>query len=324
MHKPPLKLKQGWKVHTEAHNELLDYVIKTRPIAAHGFTETSNGTMPPMQPLERPRQFDPIFQSGTSPTLRIHPGYVFAAYRDSDQSSTAATLPEIQQFPFEPTVNSSSGGKLSDDPAPTISLTKNKVNYIYLELNWTAHEYLIGSSNYDGDYAFKVSDQVTTASNTGYAGGHDHTGHTGYENDHTHGSSGYTGDSHRHTITAESSHSHTIPSLTVGTGYVKIKKIFYTLNTAIFKVANPSNTQQPVVETDTKTHIPVGYIQVNKNGQMSENLNLDTSEIKWFLSGPIWANKPDNYVSGLSHDRVEPIPPRQPEDYVYPGAINTA
>ena len=57
---------------------------------------------------------------------------------------------------------------------------------------------------------------------------------------------------------------------------------------------------------------------------MSENLNLDTSEIKWFLSGPIWANKPDNYVSALSHSRNEPIPPRQPEDYVYPGAINPA
>ena len=285
MHKPPLKLKQGWKVHTEAHNELLDYVIKTRPIAAHGFTETSNGTMPPLQPLERPRQFDPIFQSGTSPTLRIHPGYVFAAYRDSDQSSTAATLPEIQQFPFEPTVNSSSGGKLSDDPAPTISLTKNKVNYIYLELNWTAHSYQIGSSDYDGDYAFKAEYDLKTYPN---------------------GNAVVNGDGSNPGI------------------FVPVKKTFYTLNTAIFKVASPADTQQPIAETETKSHIPVGYIQINKKGKMSENLNSDTSEIKWFLSGPIWANKPDNYVSALSHSRNEPIPPRQPEDYVYPGAINTA
>ena len=267
MHHPPQKLTQGWKVHTDAYNDLLDYVIKTRPIPSHGHKETSNGTMPPLLPIQRQLQFTPSIESGENPKLRISRGYIFASYRDTDQSGTAAQLPEVQQWVWEPTMNTSSGGKLTDDPVPTIALTKSALNYIYLELTWTANSYQIGGHSHSGDYAFKVTSDE----------------------------------------------------------YVLVKKTFYTLSTAIFKVASPSTTQQPTQETELITHIPAGYIQLDKDGQISESLNSDTNELRWFLQGPIWANRPPNYVTARSDpDRSEPLAPRQPESYTYPHAPNTA
>jgi hypothetical protein len=48
------------------------------------------------------------------------------------------------------------------------------------------------------------------------------------------------------------------------------------------------------------------------------------SGIRWFLQGPIYAHKPDNYITALTPARTEPIDPRRAEDYEYPGAENTA
>lgn len=302
MHRPPEKLKKGWKLHRDSYNKLLDYVERIKPLPFHGHTQTTTGTMPPPQQKQKQNQFDYVLYgenagNTSNAQLRISPGYVFAAYRDADQTTTAATSPEIQQWPFEPTLEET-GTKLTDDTAPTIQLSKNSANYIYLQLNWTAHEYLIGSSDHDSDYAFKAEQ-------------------------HTHVVGGYT-DSADVGSGSGSSHLHVLgSSVTVSNAdvFLKVKKIFYTLNTAKFK---KYTTQQPPIENDTTTYIAAGVINLDANGLVEKGNSPQVSGIRWFLQGPIYAHKPDNYISGTTHDRVEPIPPRQPEDYIYPGAENTA
>lgn len=155
MHKPPKKLKKGWSLHRKAYNELLDYVKKTRPIPENGHTETSNGTMPPVLPQSITHQFSPSIGEGYSPSLSISPGYVFASFRDSDLTADAH-LPQIQQWAFEPKVNSDSGKFLSDDSLPSITLNKNNQNYIYLKIEWTANKYDIGGHTYESHYAFQA------------------------------------------------------------------------------------------------------------------------------------------------------------------------
>jgi len=283
MHKLPNKLKKGWRVHQDAYNDLLEYVKKTRPLPINGHQETNNGTMPPVLPQQAPNQFDPVILQGDTPVLFIHPGYVFASYRDSDQATTTAHLPQVQQWPFEPTVNSSSGDLLSADPAPSIALTKNSVNYIYLELNWTEHKYDIGGWDYDtGVYAFKSEYNLK---------------------DYGDGSIIVGGDASAPPPSGVS---------------VRIDKIFYTLNAAIFK---QTTTQQPVIETATKTHIQAGIITLNNEGQLSSQSSPQADNLKWFLQGSIFADRPPVYISGLSSpNRTEPIAPIVTDDYTYPGA----
>ncbi|MAK37454.1 MAG: hypothetical protein CMC15_14960 [Flavobacteriaceae bacterium] len=285
MHRPPAKLKKGWRLHRDAYNDLLEYVIKTRPIPTHGHQETSNGTMPPVLSKQKPYQFEPIILQGSSPILLIHPGYVFASYRDTDQASTTAHLPQIQQWPFEPTYNSESGDKLSDESElpDSIALTKNSVNYIYLELNWTEHKYDIGGWDYDtGVYAFKAEYNLKD-----YPNGHVIVG----------------GDASAPPPSGVS---------------VRMDKIFYTLNTAIFK---QTTTQQPIIETATKTHIQAGVITLNDEGKLADQSSPQADNLRWFLQGPIFANRPPVYISGLSSpNRDEPIAPIVSDDYTYPGA----
>ena len=283
MHKPPNKLDRGWNLHRKAYNNLLDYVVKTRPIAINGHQETNNGTLPPPLPTPKANQFDPIIIQGGTPVLLIHPGYVFAPYRDSDQAATTAHLPQVQQWPFEPKVNSSSGDLLSADTAPSIALTKDSVNYIYLELNWTEHKYDIGGWDYDsGVYAFKSEYNLKAYGDGAIIVGGDATAP---------------------------------PPSGVS---VRIDKIFYTLDTAIFK---QTTTQQPVVETATKTHIQAGVITLNDEGKLAYQSSPQADNLRWFLQGPIFADRPPVYISGLSSpNRTEPIAPIVTDDYTYPGA----
>jgi hypothetical protein len=285
MHRPPDKLKKGWKLHRDAYNNLLDYVERIKPLPFHGHTQTTTGTMPPPQIKPQTNQFDFILHgdlSGntTNVELGIAPGYVFAAYRDADQATTAATLPEIQQWPFEPTLEET-GTKLTDRGA-SIRLTKNSVNYIYLELNWTKHSWQIGGADYDGDYAFEAVYDLKDYPNS-------HIIVDGDGND---------------------------PGI-----FVPIKKIFYTLDTAKFK---KYTTQQPPAEDETTTYIAAGVINLDNKGSVVTSSSPQTPGINWFLQGPIYAHKPDNYITALTPARTEPIDPRRAEDYEYPGAENTA
>jgi hypothetical protein len=154
MHQPPEKLEKGWAIHQKAYNDLLEYVIKTRPIPTHGHTETEKGTMPPPIRNEEGLQFTPTVTQGDSPTLSIGLGYVFASFRDTSLTADAH-LPQIQQHAFEPKINSSSGDLLSADPMPSIALTKNSPNYISLVIEWTANKFPIGGHTYESKYAFE-------------------------------------------------------------------------------------------------------------------------------------------------------------------------
>ena len=160
MHKPPEKLKRGWRRHVEAHNKLLDFVYKTHPIPTHGHRETENGTMPPALPDERFMQFTPILhpkQGDTDPSLTITPGYVFAA------SGAGTHLPVSQEWVHEPQIDVNGvATDLTAEPPPALTLTKDAHNYIYLKVLWSANEHEIGGHVFESvgdttEYAFPIA-----------------------------------------------------------------------------------------------------------------------------------------------------------------------
>ncbi len=199
MHKTPKKLKRGFKVHAESHNELVEYVKRTRPIPVHGHTETNSGTMPPHPSPSFRAQFTPSFiEHKTAPKLVIYPGYVFGSWRDAGDTAESH-LPDAQQWVIEPKIG---GSYLTAEEQPQLSLTAGQKNYIYL-------------------------------------------------------------------------------------------------------------------------HIPAGMINLNDDGQLASHAAPQADAMRWFLEGPVWANRPPVYRSGITstdRDPDEPIPPVQPATYVYPGA----
>lgn len=282
MHKPPKKLKKGWSLHRKAYNELLDYVKKTRPIPENGHTETSNGTMPPVFPQSISHQFSPSIGEGYSPSLSISPGYVFASFRDPDLTADAH-LPQIQQWAFEPKVNSDSGKFLSDDSLPSITLNKNNQNYIYLKIEWTANKYDIGGHTYESAYAFQADYNLKDQ-----------------PNDHI-------------IIDGDSSEAPPPPGI-----HTRIDKVFYTYKTSYFI---NQYSQQPDAETELVTYIPCGLINLDADGLIIEDSSPQRDGFIWFLQGPIFAHRPPNYITGTSSpDRTEPIAPVQADNYRYPGA----
>lgn len=260
----------------------------------------------------KPQQFGANWLQGSQPKLAINTGYVFASY-DDDNSSY---LPMRNQHPFEPKIGNT---LLSASTPPTLSLTAGSTNYIYLKLTWDYFEDEIGGEPLDSNHAFKITDQVTAANYTGYAGQHDHTGYTGYESDHTHGgSSSSSGDSHRHTIEAVTTHLHTIPALTVSSGYVKIKKRTYYLSASEFV---KETDQAQAAETETISYILAGYATLNGSGAITTN---GTDEgARWYLEGPVYTAKPPAYISGITsqdaNHRTEPVPPATPSGQTVPG-----
>jgi len=278
MYQPPEKLKKGWAIHQKAYNDLLEYVIKTRPIPENGHTETSNGTMPPILPQSPINQFSPSIQEGFTPKLLISVGYVFAPFRDTSLTADAH-LPQIQQHVFEPRVNSSTGDYLSADTIPLIALTKNAPNYISLVIEWTANKFPIGGHTYESSYAFQADYNLDADDND--------------------------------VVDAEMSDAPPPPGI-----HTQIDKVFYTYKNSYFiKDVN----QQPVAETELITRIPSGLIVLDKNGKIIDETNREG--LIWFLQGPIFANRPSNYISGKSSpNREEPIVPIQPDNYIYPGA----
>ena len=289
MHKTPKKLKKGFKVHAESHNELVDYVKRTRPIATHGHTETNSGTMPPHPSPAFRAQFTPSFIEGSSPKLAIYPGYVFGSWRDAGDTDESH-LPDVQQWVIEPKIG---GSYLTAEEQPQLALVAAQTNYIYLKLDWSAHSSQIGGMALEGSgsgasaFAFKADHwlQVT----------HDGDANDVADGPGAHGTSGYNGGI-----------------------FVQVDRVYYTLTAATFI---RQQDQQPPADTDVITYIPAGMINLNDDGQLASHSSPQADALRWFLEGPVWANRPPIYGPGITApDRGEPIAPVQPETYVYPGA----
>ena len=283
MHRPPKKLKKGFKVHAEPYNELLEYVKRTRPIPTHGHTETNSGTMPPFQEGQSPPQFAPVLTEGASPRLGITPGYVFAPYSDAPAGSDDLHIPSSLTWVFEPQIGST---YLTADPSPELQLTVGSPNYVYLKLAWTAHAYSIGQHT-DNDsgpsYSFKAQhwleadgDEVQDASSSNSTNGNK-------------------------------------PGI-----FVPVEQVMYTLSSATFIV---QQDQQPPQESTGITYMPCGVIGLNGYGKLAEIESPQVDAIRWFLEGPIFLSRPNLIQSGITAvDRATPVAPPQSASYVYPGA----
>ena len=294
MHKLPGKMSRGWRRHVDAHNDLVDYVHKTHPIPAHGHRETVNGTMPPPRPEELVMQFAPRILAGrtvSDPVINITPGYVFGSWHDGSDSAsstteaTAAHLPEVQAWVFEPKIGTT---LLTNNPPPGLTLTKSATNFIYLELTWKVYRAQIGGHDFDSDYAFKAQYDLKA---------------TGLPEDT--GETNAGGGAHTHTIATGGT-----ATIINGTGsdpgiHVRIDKIFYTLSAAKFIVQTAAAAP---LETELKTHILAGYVYLDANGDIAADGSDDG--LRWFIQGAIWANRPPTIASGHSDpERDEPIPP---------------
>jgi len=265
MHEPPPKLEKGWKLHKDAYNNLLDYVVKTRPIIAHGHTETNHGTMPPPQPAKTLQQFAPLL-GGDPLKLAIHPGYVYGPYDNGNSETT----PMIQQWPYEPKIGTT---LLTATQKPTLSLSTGSTNYVYLKLQWLKIEQDIGgslTSSGGSEYAFKADYNLTVN-----VDGVNYTVGDG---------NGY-----------------------VAGIFVRVKKVTYYLKECTFEVNQNSTPPTETIGTNIFTYLLAGHITLDANGRPAASGN--TEPIRWFLNGPVFANKPPDYIGTTSQDRDEPVAP---------------
>tara|TARA_R100000655_G_scaffold42079_3_gene78054 strand:+ start:1068 stop:2000 length:933 start_codon:yes stop_codon:yes gene_type:complete len=299
MHKPPEKLKRGWRRHVEAHNALIDYAYRTHPIPAHGHKETVNGTMPPAPPQERLMQFTPILhpkQGDTDPSLTITPGYVFAA------SGAGTHLPVSQEWVHEPQIDVNGVDKdLTADPPPALTLTKEAHNYIYLKVTWSANEHEIGGHVFETvggttEYAFPIAYNLQVLNLP------DETG-----------SATVDGTAHTHAIDTSS-----VGAVADGVSasgrppgaFVKVDRTFYTLSSATFEVQT-STTGNPPQESELIQYLLAGHIYLDANGEVAKDGSDDG--LRWFLNGAIWLEKPPVLISGYTApDAAEPTPPSDP------------
>ena len=166
-----------------------------------------------------------------------------------------------------------------------------ELNYIYLQLTWSAHSAEIGGMAIEGSgsgassFAFKADHHLLA------------DGEPVVDGSGAHGTSGYN------------------PGI-----FVRIDRVYYTLTAATFI---RQEAQQPPAETALITYIPAGMINLNDDGQLASHAAPQADAMRWFLEGPVWANRPPVYRSGITstdRDPDEPIPPVQPATYVYPGA----
>ena len=220
----------------------------------------------------RRRPFEPTWLQGSSPKLSIQPGYVYAPY-DSDSSTH---LPMINQWPFEPKIGTT---LLTADTPPSLALTVNTTNYIYLKLTWDSFEDEIGGSDYGSEHAFKAAYnlQVTIGGTPSAV----EDGPAGYD-----------------------------PGI-----FTPITKETYYLTGAEFISHTASAT--PPTESETETNLLAGYATLNGSAQIISNGKDDAT--RWFLSGPVFTSKPPTYKTGGSSDRAEPVAPIAPSGQDIPG-----
>ena len=293
MHKLPDKMSRGWKRHADAFNDLREYAGKTRPIPAHGYRETVNGTMPPPLPAEILPQFTPRLLTGASPVLNITPGYVYGAWHDgaaadsSTQQTPAADFPEIQAAIIEPKIITT---LLTANPPPGISITYPGNTYFFLKLTWKAYRSAVQGSRMEGDIELKPDISASTGSDEPRT----------------------TGDAHTHTIAAGV----TVVETSDPGVQLDIDVINYILSAAVFV---SQVDQPPPTETEMITYIPAGYISLDDSGEITTF--GDDDGWRWFLQGAITAHRPPHFASGFATgiDRTEPIAPTAAETYTIPG-----
>ncbi len=307
MHKPPKKLKRGFRRLVEAYNALIDYIYKTHPIPAHGYRETIHGTFPrrPTEPILP--QFSPIITTGTNPKIEISPGYIYSQYIDdatadsSTSQSGGKDFPDLQSATIEPTIN---GRKLSADPAPALTVSYPANNYIYLKLTWRAYRSRPGGAIFDIKHNLKI------------------TYPTGTETDQKDGTNPLPGIRHHtHGIDVTGIHVDPGQSADNETGIsCGIDCILYSLSTAEFII---QDYQAPPPETEVTTYMPAGYITLDDTGKITTGtvLSDDDDGFRWFLNGSIRAWRDKQYVSSVEEDedRDEPVAPSDHEGYVMPG-----
>jgi hypothetical protein len=284
----PERPSGGWKIHEKQLQDLYDWINRERLVDAPGLQETPFGKRITKHDFKFKPQFSPFFNKTDSYTLQlgIKTGYIYAPH----DSGSSTHLQMLHRFPVEPKIGST---LLSASPSPVLTLEPSATNHIFLKLTWGVFISAIGGWSHESSHAFKVDDQVTG------------TNYTGYEDDHTHGSGESAGDSHRHTI----------PALTVGTGYLKVNKRTYYLTAAEF-ITQTSAT--PPTETATVTNMLAGWIKLDANGEVNTASN---DGFRWFLEGAIHTEKAPDYITGeTSPSRTEPVAPIASTGESIPGA----
>ena len=157
MNKLPTAKGVPFKKIREKFAELFAYLKRVQPIPGGLLEITPSGfkVKSPLQKIHRP-QFNPtcvraydsaggIDPSGTK--LFINTGYVFGPW-DYD-GSDSDRLNALNQFPFEPTINST---LLSADDKPSLTLEPGYTNFILLKIEWGERTDVIGKRGAGGSF----------------------------------------------------------------------------------------------------------------------------------------------------------------------------
>ena len=234
----------------------------------------------------KPQQFGANWLQGSQPKLAINTGYVFASYDDGNSTY----LPMRNQHPFAPKIGNN---LLSASTPPTLSLTANNTNYIYLKLTWNFFEDEIGGEPFgnNDNHAFKAD----------------------------YGLEVYDSEEGQYWAVQDSSQ---------GSGsylkgiYTPIKKRTYYLNAVEFVAeTNQTNATETEDNDEAVCFILAGYATLNGSGAITTN---GTDEgARWYLEGPVYTAKPPAYISGITsqdaNHRTEPVPPETPSGQIVPG-----
>ena len=313
--KTPERPEGGGKIHERQLQELHDWMKRERLLPGPGIIETPEGKRFQPKDYERLPQFHPtIFYGDQTPLtgianpydrdanspqgfaahghssktkLAIKTGYVYAPHFGSDASGiNHQANPTINQWAYEPQM---SGTYLSSDTPPTLELTNLSGNYIYLKVTWSVMNYRGGGATWDtSEYAFKahhrlhVEGQTDTASGGSGEGSYDSHSHNLSESNAGGTAGNMVADGNPKTITGYPEESGILVPITQ-------RKYIYSASEFVVQT-----DEAPPTETETTTYIPAGYIYLNSMGLIEgweSNPTNFHNGFRWFLEGPIWAQR---------------------------------
>jgi hypothetical protein len=287
MDKPEDLLISGSGLITKKWTQKLARLLKSleiNSVVGGTLSKSIHGQSINVKQRHKPQQFDVTWLQGAQPKAAINTGYVFASYDDGNSTY----LPMRNQHPFEPYIGNN---LLSASTPPTLSLTVNNTNYIYLKLTWDFFEDDIGGEPFGGNHAFKAEyglEVFDTQDGYYYA-----------VQDSSQGSGSYTQGI-----------------------YTPIKKRTYYLNTAEF-VVETDQTQATDTEDDDEAvcFILAGYATLNGSGVITTSSTNEGA--RWYLEGPVYTSRPPAYISNISpqhaNHRTEPVTPATPSGQTVPG-----
>lgn len=147
----PTETDLPWKKIRQKFGELFQYLRSVRPIPGGLIEMTPQGfkVPEPIYPEHYP-QFEPDLELGADPTetkLFINTGYVFGPW-DHD-GSDSDRLNALNQFPFEPTIDST---LLSADEPASLTLEPGYTNFILLKIEWGERTDVIGKRGAGGSF----------------------------------------------------------------------------------------------------------------------------------------------------------------------------